>query len=149
MNSIDLQSFLSQRCDIMRSFYSECEKDHNVSIEIDLKLLEKAILRAHNLIEEIINDVERSIVPETFYEHLQHDIEQSLPNKFPTEFRLEESKLLSYKTIAGQIMNIEELYETYAFYKKLGFAQKKHNFSWGQRLWQNIISKFAEKEIRY
>ena len=124
MNSIDLQSFLSQRCDIMHSFYSECEKDHNVSIEIDLKLLEEAISRANNLIEEIINDVERSIVPETFYKHLQHDIEQSLPNQFPAKFRSGESKLLSYKTIAGQIMNIEELYETYAFYKKLGFVQK-------------------------
>lgn len=124
MNSIDLRNFLSQRCDIMRSFYSECEKDHNVSIEIDLKLLDEAISRAHNLIEEIINDVERSIVPETFYEHLQHDIEQSLPNKFPTEFRPGESKLRSYKTIIEQIMNIDELYETYVFYKKLGFAQK-------------------------
>ena len=124
MKSIDLQSFLSQHCDIMRSFYSECEKDHNVSIEIDLKLLEEAISRANNLIEDIIDDVERSIVPETFYEHLQHDIEHSLPNKFPTEFRPGESKLLSYKTIAEQIMNIKELCEAYAFYKNLGFAQR-------------------------
>lgn len=124
MKSIDLQSFLSQHCDIMRSFYSECEKDHNVSIEIDLKLLEEAISRANNLIEEIIDDVEHSIVPETFYEHLQHNIEHSLPNKFPTEFRPGESKLLSYKTIAEQIMNIKELCEAYAFYKNLGFAQR-------------------------
>lgn len=124
MNSIDLQSFLSQRSDIMHSFYSECKKDYNVSIEIDLKLLEESIIRANKLIKEIINDAERSIVPETFYKHLQHDIEQSLPNEFPTEFRSCELKLHSYKTIARQIMNIEELYETYAFYKKLGFAQK-------------------------
>lgn len=124
MNSTDLRSFLLQRCDIIRSFYSECEKDHNESTEIDLKLLEEAILRANNLIEEIINDVERSIVPENFYKHLQHDIELGLPNKFPPEFRFGESKLFSYKTIAEQIMNIKELCETYAFYKKLGFAQK-------------------------
>lgn len=124
MNSIDLQSFLSQRCDIIRSFYSECEKDQNMSTEIDMKLLKEAISRTNILIEEIINDVARSVVPETFYKHLQHDIEKSLPNKFPTEFRSHESKLLSYKTIAEQILNIEELYETYAFYKKLGFAQK-------------------------
>ena len=92
-----------------------------MSTEIDMKLLKEAISRTNILIEEIINDVARSIVPETFYKHLQHDIEKSLPNKIPTEFRTYESKFLSYKTIAEQIMNIEELYETYAFYKKLGF----------------------------
>lgn len=74
MNSIDLQSFLSQRCDIIRSFYSESEKDQNMSTEIDMKLLKEAISRTNILIEEIINDVARSIVPETFYIHLQHDI---------------------------------------------------------------------------
>ena len=124
MNSTDLRNFLLQRCDIINSFYSECEKDHNVSIEIDLKPLGESISLANKLIKEIINDVERSIVPENFYKHLQHDIEQGLPNKFPPEFRFGESKLFSYKTIAEQIMNIKELCETYAFYKKLGFAQK-------------------------
>lgn len=124
MNSTDLRSFLLQRCDIIHSFYSECEKDHNASTEIDLKLLKEAILRANNLIEEIINDVERSIVPENFYKHLQHDIELGIPDKFSPEFRFGESKHFSYKTIAEQIMNIKELCETYAFYKKLGFAQK-------------------------
>ena len=51
MNSIDLQSFLSQRCDIIRSFYSECEKDQNMSTEIDMKLLKEAISRTNILIE--------------------------------------------------------------------------------------------------
>lgn len=125
MNSSDLLSLLSQRRDIIESFYSECQKDQDISsIEIDMKLLNEAILRSNHLIDTIINDVRSSIVPETFYEHLQHDIEKNLPNKFPVKFRRGESKLLSYKTIADQIINIDKLCETYDFYKKLGFAQK-------------------------
>ena len=89
-----------------------------------MKLLNEAILCSNHLIDTIINDVGSSIVPESFYEHLQHDIEKNLPNKFPMEFRRGESKLLSYKTIAEQIINIDKLCETYDFYKKLGFAQK-------------------------
>ena len=89
-----------------------------------MKLLNEAILCSNHLIDTIIDDVGSSIVPESFYEHLQHDIEKNLPNKFPMEFRRGESKLLSYKTIAAQIINIDKLCETYDFYKKLGFAQK-------------------------
>lgn len=124
MNSSDLLSLLSQRRDIIESFHSECQKDQDISIEIDMKLLNEAILCSNHLIDTIINDVGSSIVPESFYEHLQHDIEKNLPNKFPMEFRRGESKLLSYKTIAEQIINIDKLCETYDFYKKLGFAQK-------------------------
>lgn len=124
MNSSDLLLLLSQRRDIIESFYSECQKDQDISIEIDMKLLNEAILRSNHLIDTIIDDVRSSIVPETFYDHLQHDIEKNLPNKFPVEFRRGESKLLSYKTIADQIINIDKLCETYDFYKKLGFAQK-------------------------
>lgn len=124
MNSSDLLSLLSQRRDIIESFYSECQKDQDISIEIDMKLLNEAILCSNHLIDTIIDDVGSSIVPESFYEHLQHDIEKNLPNKFPMEFRRGESKLLSYKTIAEQIINIDKLCETYDFYKKLGFAQK-------------------------
>ena len=124
MNSSDLLSLLSQRRDIIESFHSECQKDQDISIEIDMKLLNEAILCSNHLIDTIIDDVGSSIVPESFYEHLQHDIEKNLPNKFPMEFRRGESKLLSYKTIAEQIINIDKLCETYDFYKKLGFAQK-------------------------
>lgn len=124
MNSSDLLSLLSQRRDIIESFHSECQKDQDISIEIDMKLLNEAILCSNHLIDTIIDDVGSSIVPESFYEHLQHDIEKNLPNKFPMEFRCGESKLLSYKTIAEQIINIDKLCETYDFYKKLGFAQK-------------------------
>lgn len=124
MNSSDLLSLLSQRRDIIESFHSECQKDQDISSEIDMKLLNEAILCSNHLIDTIIDDVGSSIVPESFYEHLQHDIEKNLPNKFPMEFRRGESKLLSYKTIAEQIINIDKLCETYDFYKKLGFAQK-------------------------
>lgn len=124
MNSSDLLSLLSQRRDIIESFYSECQKDHNLSVEIDMNLLNEAIKRSNHLIDTITEDVKLSIVPETFYEHLQHDIEKNLPNEFSVEFRSVESKLLSYKTIADQIINIDKLCETYDFYKKLGFAQK-------------------------
>ena len=64
MNSSDLLLLLSQRRDIIESFYSECQKDQDISIEIDMKLLKEAISRANNLIDEIINDVECSIVPD-------------------------------------------------------------------------------------
>ena len=124
MNSSDLLSLLSQRRDIIESFYSECQKDHNLSVEIDMNLLNEAIKRSNHLIDTITEDVKLSIVPESFYEHLQHDIEKNLPNKFPVEIRYGESKLPSYKTIAEQIINIDKLCETYDFYKKLGFAQK-------------------------
>ena len=96
MNSSDLLSLLSQRRDIIESFHSECQKDQDISIEIDMKLLNEAILCSNHLIDTIIDDVGSSIVPESFYEHLQHDIEKNLPNKFPMEFRRGESKLLSF-----------------------------------------------------
>lgn len=124
MNSSDLQLLLSQRRNIIGSFYAECQIDHDISKEIDMKLLNEAILRSNNLIDTIIGDVKSEIVPESFYEHLQHDIEKNLPNKFPVEIRYGESKLLSYQNIADQIINIDKLCETYDFYKKLGFAQK-------------------------
>lgn len=117
MNSSDLLSLLSQRHDMIESFYSECQKDHNLSIEIDMNLLNEAIKRSYHLIDTITDDVRFSIVPETFYEHLQHDIEKNLPNEFSVEFRSEESKIFSYKTIADQIINIDKLCETYDFYK--------------------------------
>ena len=88
-----------------------------ISKEIDMKLLNEAILRSNNLIDTIIGDVKSEIVPESFYEHLQHDIEKNLPNKFPVEIRYGESKLLSYQNIADQIINIDKLCETYDFSK--------------------------------
>lgn len=121
MNSSDLLSLLSRRRDVLESFYSECQKDQNISIEIDMKLLSEAFLRSKHLIDTIIGDVKSSIVPESFYEHLQHDIEKYLPNIFPVEFRREET---IYKNIAGQIINIDKFSEIYDFYKKLRFAKK-------------------------
>lgn len=124
MNSSDLLLFLSQRRDVIESFYLECQTDQDVSVEIDMDLLNNAISCARHLIDAISEDVKHSIVPESFYEHLQHDIEKNLPNKFPVELRRGESKVLSYKAIADQIMNIDKLCETYSFYKKLEFAQQ-------------------------
>lgn len=54
MNSSDLLSLLSQRRDIIESFHSECQKDQDISIEIDMKLLNEAILCSNHLIDTII-----------------------------------------------------------------------------------------------
>ena len=124
MNSTELKNFLVRRKDIIDSFYAECEKDSMVSTEIDLGVLKEAISYATNLINEIINDVEVGIVPESFYTHLQHDIEQSFPKKYHIEFKSIELKLLSFKAIVQQIIDINEFCEIYAFYKILGFAKK-------------------------
>jgi len=124
MNQTELQAKLAQYRDTMHSFYAECEKDPIVAVDIDMEAIRQAMSYADRLIEEITDDVANNLVPENFYEHLQHDIEKYLPTNIPTEFGYGKSKALAYKTIAEQIIDIKGLCETYSFYKKLGFAQK-------------------------
>ena len=124
MNQAELQANLAQYRDTTHYFYTECEKDPIVSTDIDMEALKQSMSYVDRLIEEITDDLKNDIVPESFYEHLQHDIEKYLPIKVPTLFRPGESKTLAYKTIADQIIDIHGLCKTYSFYKRLGFAQK-------------------------
>ncbi|WP_251620610.1 DUF4435 domain-containing protein [Odoribacter lunatus] len=124
MNQAELQANLAQYRDTTHYFYTECEKDSIVAADIDMEALKQSISYADRLIEEITDDVMNDLVPVSFYEHLQHDIEKYLPAKVPTSFRPGVSKTLAYKTIADQIIDINRLSKTYSFYEKLGFAQK-------------------------
>lgn len=124
MNQTELQAYLTQYRDTMHSFNAECEKDPIVVADIDMEALKQSMSHADELIEEITDDVMNGIVPVSFFEHLQHDIEKYLPAKVPTSFRPGVSKILAYKTIAAQIIDINGLCKTYSFYKKMGFAQK-------------------------
>ena len=124
MNQVEFQVNLTHYHDTLHSFYTECEKDPIVAAEIDMDALKQAISYADRLIEEITNDVMDNLVPGSFYEHIQHDIDKSLPSEFPTDFSDKEEKTFSYKAIVDQIVDIKGQCETYSFYKKLGFAQR-------------------------
>ena len=124
MNAEELKNILTQRRETMHSFYAECEKDPTISIEIDLKILKEAVSRADGLLKGIAQDVIEGIVPEAFYTHLCHNIEQIIPRNIPTSFWPKEVKVKTYKDISKRIIDVKDLCETYTFYKTLGFAQK-------------------------
>ncbi len=124
MNQAELQSSLAQYHYTMHSFYAECKQDPIVAADIDMEALKHSMFNADKLIEEITDDVMNNLVPASFYEHLQHDIEKYLPAKVPTVFRLGVSKTLAYKTIADQIIDINGLCKTYSFYKNWALRRK-------------------------
>lgn len=147
MNSKEIQELLSQRRDIVHTFYTKCEKDPTISTEIDLKMLKESISRVDSLIEEITQDIIAGSVPETFYVHLQHDMEHLIPEDLPMSIWPKKHKIQSYKKIAQGLIEIKDLCETYTFYKKLDFVQKNTVLVGANGCGKTSLANLLKKEL--
>lgn len=124
MTKQEILYFIVKWKETINSFVDLCISDEEIKTEINVEDTETYKDLINLFIEECKRDIEENLVPENFFEKLKHDIELNIPTHYPTSFRPNESKLLSYKTICSELSKIDNLIEIYSFYKALGFAQQ-------------------------
>ena len=124
MTKQEILHFIVKWKETINSFVDLCVSDEEIKTEINVEDTETYKDLINLFIEECKKDIEENLVPENFFAKLKHDIELNIPTHYPTSFRPNESKLLSYKTICSELSKIDNLIEIYSFYKALGFAQQ-------------------------
>ena len=124
MTKQEINQFLTGCKDTLQGFINVCTADEEIKQIVDLEKARANIDIINIWIDEVLDDIEYNLVPESFYVKLTHDVEQYIPTKYYTSFGPNESKITSYKSISEHLSGIDNLIEIYSFYKALGFAQQ-------------------------
>lgn len=124
MTKQELNQFLTNCKETLKEFLNVCTTDEELIQAVDTEQTRTYIDIINIWIDEVLEDIECNLVPESFYEKLKHDVERNIPTKYYTSFGPNESKIVSYKSISDHLSGIDNLIEIYSFYKALGFAQQ-------------------------